>query len=617
MNLSRRTFLASTALLALVRPDLLLKGETQAFGEEAVLASFDRNNLAFAHSNDVSLCGFFGTRYKQSLDRLCAEPIDNVPFILADVNFNQDRRFTNYSGDISGRYIEVASLTSTASKPITPILPQVIDEILQYQKPDGHFGHEVDWNAPVDIAGSTDRSLEMPILWGNGRLMLGLFAAYERFGHEKALEAAKKMADFYVNIVVKRFCSPDHMDEYEQQAKGYAAAYVTCVFHGIEGLVRAYRITGEKKYLDCAITMADFHEHFDTLPVGHSHGSISAHEALVMLYEETNDQKYFDRVVNRWNDAVTRGFVNPSGGVCENYIVKGHSDEGCSEADWLRICLMIWRNTGDVKYLDFAEKMLYNEYQMNQWHTGGFGHRYMVSDDTGSFAWGERYAESHWCCSYHGPLGYYELKEFLAVGSVCPQTGSDMIYYNFPLEFTAPLTIRDQKWQISSRQMDSDVNCPIKSVAIIAGPQKAPVKFAVRVPEWAQKVEIKRIDEDTTQPTAEVVEQVVVNGYAIVDAKVGDTLSIDYFAVPFIEDRHFNKIETPKEGGKIDECVLRFGPNVMAAKVCDGTKIEDVTLKLDENGVIQLSDALTCAYDMSNEERNGKHTFVFNLTLEK
>lgn len=622
MNLSRRTFMASTALLALVRPELLLKSEKQALGEEIVQQVFDRSKLTFAHSNDVGFAGFLGTRYKQSLDRLCSQPIDNVPFVLDDVNFNQKRRFYNFSGDISGRYIEVASLTSTKDNPITPILPQVIDEIVQYQKPDGHFGREVDWDRTIDVAGSTDQSLEMPILWGNGRLMLGLFAAYERFGNEKAYEAAKKMADFYVNIVVKRFCDPARMEEYEQKAKGYAAAYVTCVFHGIEGLVRAFRLTGEKKYLDCAVTMADFHEHFDTLPVGHSHGSISAHEALVMLYEETGDKKYLDRVVQRWHEAVSKGFVNPSGGVCENYIVKGHSDEGCSEADWLRICLMIWRNTGETKYLDFAERMLYNEYQMNQWHTGGFGHRHMIADDKGCFAWGDRYAESYWCCSYHGPLGYYELKEFFAVGSVCPKTNDDMIYYNFPLEFTTPLTLRGRRWQVISRPMAADSNCPIKSVVTIAGPHKAPVKLAVRIPEWAQKVEISRVKGELIinkfglNGTNELVDQTVVNNYAIIDANVGDELTISYFATPFLEDRRFNKIDISKETTVINECVLRYGPNVMAL-ASDGTKIEDLSLNLDENGNIQLSDALTCAYEMSDDERDGKYGFVFNVALEK
>ncbi|MBQ9873866.1 MAG: glycoside hydrolase family 127 protein [Thermoguttaceae bacterium] len=608
MRISRRTFIASTALLSLTRPDLLAQSGANLWAEELAKAPFDRAKLAFAASNDVGFAGYFGTRYKQSLDRLCARPIDNAPFVLDDVNFNQKRRFYNYSGDISGRYIEVASLTSTKEKPTTPILPQIVDEIVQYQKPDGHFGREVDWNKPIDVAGSTDQSLEMPILWGNGRLMLGLFAAYERFGNEKALEAAKKMADFYVNIVVKRFCDPARMDEYEQKAKGYAAAYVTCVFHGIEGLVRAYRITGEKKYLDCAIEMADFHEHFDTLPVGHSHGSISAHEALVMLYEETNDKKYLDRVVKRWNDAVSQGFVNPSGGVCENYIVEGHSDEGCSEADWLRICLMIWRNVGETKYLDFAERMLYNEYQMNQWRTGGFGHRYMISDAQGCFAWGERYAESYWCCSYHGPLGYYELKEFLAVGAVNSDSDVDTIYYNFPLEFTTPLVLRGAKWQIMSRQVAPDASAPIKTVATIAGPAGAPVKFAIRVPDWAQRVEIERDGEKVEAPTS--------GGYAIVDAKVGDELAISYAAVPILEDRRFRRIDPPKSGTKIDGCVLRYGPNLLAAKSNDVSKIDGLRIKLDENGVVQIPDSLVTVADMSEDDRCGAHAFVFNVSAE-
>ena len=99
MNLTRRTFIASAALLSIVRPDLALKGGAQSWAEETV--AFNRANLTFAPSNDVGFAGFFGTRYKQSLDRLASQPIDNVPFVLDDANFNQKRRFYNYSGDIS------------------------------------------------------------------------------------------------------------------------------------------------------------------------------------------------------------------------------------------------------------------------------------------------------------------------------------------------------------------------------------------------------------------------------------------------------------------------------------------------------------------------------------
>ncbi len=620
MNLSRRNFMAATALLAMVRPDLLLADEAANVAE----AGFVRENLTFAQSNDVLFGGFFGSRYQQSLKRLSEEPIDKIEFVLDDVNFNQKRRFFNYSGDISGRYIEVASLTSTKDNPTTPIIHQVIDEIVQYQNPDGHFGREVDWEKPVDVAGSTDQSLEMPILWGNGRLMLGLFAAYERFGSEKALESAKKMADFYVNIVSNRFCDPNRMDEYKQTAKGYAAAYVTCVFHGIEGLVRAYRLTNEQKYLDCAIKMADFHEEFDTLPVGHSHGSISAHEALVLLYESCGDKKYLDRVLSRWEDVVAKGFLFPGGGVCERFEVKETSDEGCSEADWLRLNLMIWRNTGNAKYLDFAEKMLYNEYQMNEWHTGGFGHRTMLSDDEGCFAWGPRYAESYWCCSYHGPLGYYELKEFLAVGSTCPKTNQKRVYYNFPVDFITTVPFEGGEWTIQSRQLDSRKDAPVVTQLTVLDPNgnkfnlsngskvasEGKIQIAIRVPEWCDKVEVVDVDGNALN--------VVLNDdarYALIEAAAPKDYIVSYVGRPFVEDRRFHKVEL--SAGTTMQGVLRFGPNVLVSKADPEGKIPELTIALNEDGSFNVPASLTSPYGMTNEERDRSHAFVFNLKVEK
>ena len=607
MTFTRRTFMASTALLALARAESILAQADNAQHTQ----TFNSAALSFAHSNDVDWGGFFGARYKKSLERLAKEPIDKIEFVLDDVNFNQKRRFYNYSGDISGRYLETASLTSTKEKPTTPILMDVVHEIVQYQKPDGHFGREVDWNKPIDVAGSTDQSLEMPILWGNGRLLLGLLAAYERFGDEKALKKKKKLADFYVNIVVKRFCDPKRMDEYKQQAKGYAAAYVTCVFHGIEGLVRAYRLTGEQKYLDCAVEMADFHEEFDTLPVGHSHGSISAHEALVMLYEETKDKKYLARVEKRWRDAVEGGFVFPAGGVCEQYHVSGKSDEGCSEADWLRLNLMLWRNTGDEKYLDSAERTLYNEYQMNQWHTGGFGHRYMIPDDKGCFAWGERYAESWWCCSYHGPLGYYEFKEFLAVAALDADNRLSKIYYNFPLDFVAPLFVDGKEWKVTSRQIKNEQDAITTTKIVVSSDVDAGFQLAVRVPEWTTALRVRskgKVDEYPSESAKD--------GRIYIDANSGREYEISYLGVPYLEDRRFHKRTQPNVNEPLAGCVLRYGPNVMAARENDATKIPDLNLSLDKNGAITLNESLlTSASQMTDEERDGKHVFVFNVTL--
>lgn len=648
MQISRRGFIQSSSL-ATTGLFLSLTGSLEnllAAAEKSIASQgrcfADGQTFYFPSSNDVALNGLFGTAYAKSLQRLGEAPIDSVDFILADVNFNQNRRFTNYSGDISGRYIEITSLTSRSEKLTTAILPELIDKIVEFQKDDGHFGAEVDWNKTVDLAASTDQSLEMPILWGNGRLLLGLLAAYERFGNEKALKSAIKLANFYVEIVVKRFCDPNRMEEYEKKAAGYAAAYVTCVFHGMEGLVRAWRITKDKKYLETAIQMADFHEHFDVLPVGHSHGSISAHEALIMFYEETGEKKYLNRVIQRWEKAVGEGYINPSGGVSEKFEINYPSDEGCSEADWLRLNLMLWRNTKNTKYIDFAERMLFNAYLANQWSTGGFGHRHLGVDEKGVFSWQKRYAESYWCCSYHGPLGYYEWKEFLAVGS--KKENDKTIYYNFPVDFEAPVQIADEKWRVQSCCEKSESNVPVRTkVKIICSDQgDARINLAIRVPDWAENVTLKLKsvprsasvrDSETFNLSFQGNEPAdqkswpcqKENGYFILkDLISGTELTLDFEAAVILEDRRFHRIETiasEKTPFELSEVVLRYGPDIYVAKNSGGSKIEDIELNstTDQNGTrrILIPDSLSCISKMSDEERDGEHSFVFNVRCSK
>ncbi|MBO7106786.1 MAG: hypothetical protein J6W73_00970, partial [Verrucomicrobia bacterium] len=118
--------------------------------------------------------------YQDALDRMTQELLTK-DFILADVNFNQPRRFTNFSGDISGRFIELTSAVSSADQPWPETLMPVLKEITRYQKEDGHFGKDIDWNGSVDFDEHSDQVTMMPNLWGNGRLLLGLTEAARKF----------------------------------------------------------------------------------------------------------------------------------------------------------------------------------------------------------------------------------------------------------------------------------------------------------------------------------------------------------------------------------------------------------------------------------------------------
>lgn len=578
---------------------LVLVAVAMGVGKAEGQSTWERPGLV--EGNRVEMGGVWGNAYARGLGRLGREPF-TVQLVLADVNFGMKRWFTNFSGDISGRFLEVASWTSAKEKPEPAILREVMEKITQYQKGDGHFGVEVDWNQPIDLRKPAEEATMMPILWGNGRLLLGLVAAYDRFGDPRMLDSAKKLGDFYEKVVIGRFCDPKRVEEYRTKGS-YAGAYVTCTFEGMEGLVRLYRATKDKRYLETAKRMADFHEAFDTLPVDHSHGSLSQHEALVMLYQETGEAKYLNRVIARWERAVKEGFINPTGGVLEKFWVTGYGrDEGCSEADWLRLNLMLWRETGQTRYLDMAERLMWTEYLANQWPSGGFGHRNFGLDGTGPYAFDKPSEESLWCCSFHCPLGLYELKSYLAVGD------AKGIWLNFPMDFIAPVNVGQREWVVSSKMLPAQVGVPVRCDVEVDGEAGQSVSLRVRVPEWANEVVVKQ--------GGRTVETAREGGYLKVTITPETRMEIEYHGRAYLEDRRMKRVELPKTlPGVLENVVVRNGPCVLVAR--NGGSIQSIAMRVNGEGKLVLKEdgALLPWYRV--EKPGEPHAFVFNVRVER
>ena len=94
----------------------------------------------------ADLTGEFAKRIAMSYDRLagqCVVPHFTTEFILADVTLNPEtpRRFYNFSGDLSGRYVEVISLFSNHAGQSSDVnLHALVSELIRHQRADGRFG---------------------------------------------------------------------------------------------------------------------------------------------------------------------------------------------------------------------------------------------------------------------------------------------------------------------------------------------------------------------------------------------------------------------------------------------------------------------------------------------
>ncbi|MDR3110790.1 MAG: hypothetical protein LBU65_14065 [Planctomycetaceae bacterium] len=165
-----------------------------------------------AVGEELRFQGELGKSAELAVSRFFNPPLNSLAWLRADLtNENTDvqRRFKNYNGDVSGRYLELMAFISRGNKEFHPALKQFLNEIPSRQQKDGHFGYdEVDWTKPIDANGDKGRML--PLLWGNARFLCGLTKAYEVFRDPALLDCAKKLGDYYV-LTADRFLDANQL----------------------------------------------------------------------------------------------------------------------------------------------------------------------------------------------------------------------------------------------------------------------------------------------------------------------------------------------------------------------------------------------------------------------
>jgi hypothetical protein len=496
---------------------------------------------------EVTLSGPLGQSLARGLARLTKPPFSEQ-WLRADVSFEIGRIYTSYSGDVSGRFLELGTLTSTPGRPQPATLPALLKTVARYQKVDGHFGVEIDLKKPL-------LKPLILMLWGNARLLVGLVTAAEQFRDAELLASARRLGDFYVSSA-GQLCAPEREAEYRASGTD-GESYTCCYFPAIEGLAMLYRATHDGRYLKQARRMAEFFRKFDALPIDHSHGNLCAWRGILLLYDITGQRAYLDRARAKWDAAMQGGFIWPVGGVGEHWYVSFNIDEGCSESDWLRLSLDLWRYTGETRYLDIAERLLVNQYTANQCPNGGYGTRHFDFDAAGPIAICGWFAEAPFCCDFHGPLGLHFLKSYLAAGS------SRGVLVNFPFDFTAPVHAGGRDWLVKVRTQ-ADFLQGRSTVEIELAPQgnaaSATTTLWLRMPPWAVAAKATVGQSALSAP--------VERGYLRIDRefKTGEKVVVVLHNRLTLEGRRFQTVR-PAAGGlsRLHDVAVLAGPYVLFA----------------------------------------------------
>lgn len=414
-------------------------------------------------------------RYRLTVDRVLSggPPRYNAELVLADAIPNHVRRFTRFSGDVSGRYIGALAAAALESGRKPPGLDELVTAALRLQKADGHFGGPRGAPFPQDS--------DMAMLWGNGRLLIGLLEYYKLSGRQDVLASATRMGDYLLSIAPV-LNSPAVFRQF-QEGK-FAVGYI-CWTQTLEGLVELYQCTKKPAYLALARELA---ERNTRSPGQHSHGFLSTLRGILNLHLATGEARYLEMVEREVRGIRESGNVLVHGAVPEAFRPDIRRDEGCTESDWLRLNLALWRVRGEMEYLEAAERTLFNEYALNQFDSGDFGHRVFgpamagspQSIDRAKFeptGVTEGNARSWWCCTLHGLRGFPDVRA--AVFRVKNGT----LYYDLPVDGS----LRDGALEIRAR---SQLNREARIVLEIIRGDGARRPLWIRHPSWVHGIEL-------------------------------------------------------------------------------------------------------------------------------
>ena len=495
-----------------------------------------RTSSGVAGTTGKIAAGEIDLRIKMVTNRILfgQTPRMSSDFILADISLKPEfkRRFTNFSGDISGRYFDVFSAYPVAENPID--IHKLMDEALGYQRPDGRFGNP-------DLAFDAEKlgNQQMALLWGNGRLLVGLMKYYRRYHRLDVLVAARRLGDFIAGTadncirpeVVERLKDNDYM--------GYI-----CFTQLMEGLVLLSDETGDGKYLQTASRV------YTLLPPPgkqHTHGYLNTLLGTLMLYNRTGAAEQLKFVTDRYRELVDSPEYLIFGGVPEYFGTlgspEGARDEGCAEADFIMLSLNLWKTTGEKEYLEKAERCLINHLFANQYDTGDFGHRSL--DPEMGLVNDENIARSWWCCNFHGLRALNEVKETVFTRK------DNLLQLNLFLDGS----YSDKEVALAAEQVGSESD----RFRIVVKNASPGLRLAIRVPSWASHMELtiggKKIGKEQQ------------SDYLVVDGslKTGDRIDVamDYQLKWVGTDK--KEIAVPVSGKT--KAALFYGPYLMSVDV--------------------------------------------------
>lgn len=330
------------------------------------------------------------------------------------------------------------------------------------------------------------------------KTLMGLYDVWRLAGNEKALQLADRFADWFVDWC-KGFSREQMNRILEVETGGMLEAWADL-----------YSATQDAKYLDLIEKYTRYWlyepllEGKDPLTNAHANKSIADIQGAARVYEVTGNKWYRQVVEAFWECAVTnRGmFCTGSNNTSEWWNPpfqlaarrNKYTQEHCTVYNMIRIADYLYRWSGDVSYLDYIERNIYNGFLAQQNPETGMISYWLPLQAGGQKRWGHP-TKDFWCC--HGSLvqahclynilTYYKDPEGYIVAQYIP-TKLNSIWNDVPVSISQQFD-----WKVGNLNLKGDtssfdgpINFPRFWKINLDISAETPVEFTLklRMPEW-------------------------------------------------------------------------------------------------------------------------------------
>lgn len=459
------------------------------------------DKLSSIPANATHIEGYLG----EKIDLCISERIkkQDVDHLIEPFRHRVETRL--WQTEFWGKWIlsAIASYEYTRDPEMLKIIQDAISGLLSTQSPDGYIGNY-----------SKDAQLQHWDIWGRKYTLLGLLAYYDISQDKKALDAAKRLADFLLSQV-----GPGKADIVKTgNYRGMPSSSV------LEPMVFLYRHTGEQKYLNFAKYIVAQWETtdgpkliskaLDGIPVAErfpfpktwwswengqkAYEMMSCYEGLLELYRLTGEPTYLKSAELAVKSIIDTEINVAGSGTAFECFYHGsnrqteptyHTMETCVTFTWIKLCNNLLRLTGNPVYADQIEKTVYNALMASMKFDGSQITKYSPLE--GMRHAGEEQCGMHInCCNANGP------RAFTLIPTMAVQTSGNALYINLYSQMASSVHLNPK----NKVAVNIQTNYPVTDqIEISIDPEKPEIfEVNLRIPAWSKHsvVAINRIPVD-------------------------------------------------------------------------------------------------------------------------